>query len=499
MPLAPPRRSGMGMITRPNKADVAHIRQELWEVMDQYDLIRDCLCGEYAVKKQNAKYLPVPNSAVNDINSPRYQEYITRAVFYNVVERTAEGLVGQLFLREPDLKLPSLLEPIRENANGEGMTFGQMLKHACNHVLPYGRGGFLADYPTDEEPASLEKIRSGEVRPTIKFFEPWDITNWEEKTYRGEKVLTMLILRESYEQREPGTYHVQTYKQYRVLEIINGTVWVSVHTEEDNKFKRQYAYELRDANNFPFERIPFSFVGSDSNDCTIDKPPLYAMSVLNVAHYRNSADYEEMIYFMGQPTLFINGVSENWNQDVWGGNLYLGSRAVVPAPPGAQETLIQIQQNTVAKEGMDQKENQMMALGAKLVERKTNVERKEKEIEIEAASDVSTLTKIADNIESAVVHVLKFAARFVGANESEIELEVNRNFDLTSLTAEELRQLNEMNNAERPLLAREEMRRILKRSGMTSMEDSVAETKICLLYTSPSPRDRQKSRMPSSA
>ena len=28
---------------------------------------------------------------------------------------------------------------------------------------------------------------------------------------------------------------------------------------------------------------------------------------------------------------------------------------------------------------------------------------------------------------------------------------------------------------------------------------SIANTKICLLYTSPSPRDRQKSRMPSSA
>ena len=28
---------------------------------------------------------------------------------------------------------------------------------------------------------------------------------------------------------------------------------------------------------------------------------------------------------------------------------------------------------------------------------------------------------------------------------------------------------------------------------------SVSESKICLLYTSPSPRDRQKSRMPSSA
>ena len=34
---------------------------------------------------------------------------------------------------------------------------------------------------------------------------------------------------------------------------------------------------------------------------------------------------------------------------------------------------------------------------------------------------------------------------------------------------------------------------------VSSAMDTVTESEICLLYTSPSPRDRQKSRMPSSA
>ena len=33
----------------------------------------------------------------------------------------------------------------------------------------------------------------------------------------------------------------------------------------------------------------------------------------------------------------------------------------------------------------------------------------------------------------------------------------------------------------------------------TKTGDSITESDVCLLYTSPSPRDRQKSRMPSSA
>ena len=36
-------------------------------------------------------------------------------------------------------------------------------------------------------------------------------------------------------------------------------------------------------------------------------------------------------------------------------------------------------------------------------------------------------------------------------------------------------------------------------AGMLKVIQSYRVTRICLLYTSPSPRDRQKSRMPSSA
>ena len=33
----------------------------------------------------------------------------------------------------------------------------------------------------------------------------------------------------------------------------------------------------------------------------------------------------------------------------------------------------------------------------------------------------------------------------------------------------------------------------------SGLKDHIAKNNLCLLYTSPSPRDRQKSRMPSSA
>ena len=41
--------------------------------------------------------------------------------------------------------------------------------------------------------------------------------------------------------------------------------------------------------------------------------------------------------------------------------------------------------------------------------------------------------------------------------------------------------------------------KVLDDEAMTRTVESIAQYGVCLLYTSPSPRDRQKSRMPSSA
>ena len=51
----------------------------------------------------------------------------------------------------------------------------------------------------------------------------------------------------------------------------------------------------------PLTRIPFQFIGWENNDETPDLPPLYDLSIINLAHYRNSADYEEACYITGNP------------------------------------------------------------------------------------------------------------------------------------------------------------------------------------------------------
>lgn len=459
---------------------VAHVREELTEIKPRYELIRDCLKGEYAVKAKKTKYLPKPNAAdTSDKNEARYKEYLTRAVFYNVTERTSEGLVGQIFLRNPMHKLPPLLEPLVKNADGEGLTLTQVAKQACGHILPYGRGGILADFPNLDKQPSKKELDEGTVRPVIKFYSPFDIINWQTEVVNSETVLTMVVLKEYYEKREPNSFKVTKYEQYRVLELVDGCTRVTIVKFGDRGDEpATEKYELCDHEEKPFDRLPFVFCGSENNDAKVDCPPLYNMAILNLGHFRNSADYEESCFFIGQPTLFLSGLTDQWVKDVLKDKVQMGSRGGIPGPPGSRADLLQVTPNSIAFEAMKHKEEQMVAIGAKLVERKSGVERKEKEIEIEAASDVSILTKIAMNIEEAFVKALEFCARFVGADAEGIEYEVNKIFDLTSYTPEEVRQLKEIFESETPALLLEEMRGVLERMGITKYEFAEFEIKL---------------------
>lgn len=99
---------GTVLASRGLRPNVAFERKELRERKADYQLIADCIAGERAVKHRKTKYLPQPNpDDVSPANVARYEAYLTRAVFYNVTQRTLSGLVGEVFRRDPVAELPT--------------------------------------------------------------------------------------------------------------------------------------------------------------------------------------------------------------------------------------------------------------------------------------------------------------------------------------------------------------------------------------------------------
>lgn len=479
---------------------VGYIRNEAASLLDIWFLIRDSIEGEPAIKgefgvranyyqtsifgqRQARKYLPQPNPLDTSLeNQERYKQYVKRAVWYNFTSRTRDGLVGQVFLRPPVVEMPSSLDPLDVNADGQGMSLEQVAKRATQSALSYGRAGLLTDFPTTDGALSKEQMSKGNIQPIIRHYYPWQIRNWA-TIQRGAKQVLSLVVLEEINMIEVDDFALEEELCYRVLRLdpSSFTYNVETHTEVkgtrgSNKGKPTGKFEIEtftptDHNGKPLDEIPFQFVGSEANDIWPDRPPLYDLASLNIAHYRNSADYEEACFITGQPTPVITGVTEQWVENVLKGAIQLGSRGSISLPVGGDAKLLQASPNQMPLEAMKAKEEQAISLGAKLVQHQKTV-RTATEVMVDTTSESSTLHNVAKNVSAAMEQNLRWACLFTGDGEAEIKYQLNTEFELTRMNAND--RLAIIKIWQSGAIAFTEMRDVLRVDGTAQLDDAAA-------------------------
>lgn len=479
-------RTARNNLSSPN---VAFMRPELVRLLPQYELIRDCIAGETAIKAAKEKYLPMPNVLdKSPENQARYKAYLTRAVFYNVVRRTLLGLMGQVFSKDPVVKIPTQLEPMIANATGTGTSLNQLAELALGQTVAYSRSGVFVDFPdTGETGASAEQVEKGEVRPTMYIYNPLEIINWRVIEEGAKEKLSLVVLIEGFPTSDDG-FELKNAPQFRVLKLdpLGNYVqelwrepvpskWDGIDVPKRGDFRLHKTIKPTGPSGEPLKEIPFWFIGSQNNDVNPDNPNMYDMASINVAHYRNSADYEESGFIVGQPTPVATGLTEDWVTNVLKGQLSFGSRGGIPLPTGATADLLQAEPNTMLKEMMDSKERYMTALGAKLVEQR-DVQRTATESRQDKAGEDSVLKSSANNVSTGFKAALNYAAMLMGADGSAIEYTLNVDFDVAGLTPEEVSKA--IDAWQKGSITFEEMRTVLRRYGWAVVDDAEAKAAI---------------------
>lgn len=458
------------------------VLSELSERLPDYELIRDCVEGQRAIKKKRHKYLPDPDEAEPDEKEreARYKSYLHRAVFYGATGRTLRGLVGLVFDKDPSIEVPDMLDVIREDATGSGQTLDQQAQESLTDVIALGRGGLLTDYPNTSAPTTRADALEGNIRPTIVHYKPEDIINWRTRTVGAKVLLSLVVLRETYIIEDDGFAEVCGL-QYRVLRLTSeGIYTVEIHRDvESAGLAPVEFYTPKDGKGQPLRVIPFSFMGAENNDPDVDRPPLLDLAELNVAHYRNSADYEESVFVVGQPTPVLAGLTKQWVDEALKGRIRFGARGAIPLPVGGSAELLQAEPNTLAFEAMTHKEQQMIALGAKLIEN-TGTQQTATEATIDTVMDNSVVGTAARNVSLAYRKALNWAWLFMTGEVVDdpevIDYELSTDYAAKMLTAQDRQQIIQawVQNA----ITWEEMRWNLKRTGIAYEDDEVAKEAI---------------------
>lgn len=201
-----------------------------------------------------------------------------------------------------------------------------------------------------------------------------------------------------------------------------------------------------DANGQPWQEIPFQFVGALSNKPEMEAhggvetffpdtmvSPLYDLAVLNIAHYCNSADYEASAFISGQPQPWMSGLDVEWRDTLVKNGLSIGGGTVIPLPQGGAFGIAQASPNTLVRQAMLDKQDQMHQLGAKLIELQRGNKTATQSLH-DMGNDNSVLALVCDNVSAAYQQVLNWAARFMGGEENAV-FSIDTEFVTNSLDA----------------------------------------------------------------
>jgi hypothetical protein len=421
-------------------ADVSTPVAEYVKAAPLWSLVEDATAGEAAIKAAGQKYLPRLNPQdKGPENNARNADYVFRAVYYNASGRTLEGLVGLAFAKEPEVTVPTDIDDIVTNIDGAGTNLVQHMHDTLGEVVKNGRAGLFVDFPKTVGPTSRADEKAAGIRPTVTYYPALSIINWRTIVIGGQAKLSLVVLREKH--CEFDGFGETEQDQYRVLELVGGVYQVTIWRQTkgaDGKIEWRAVGTSTPADGAGNEmsEIPFTFIGSRNNTPAINKAPLADLATLNVAHYRNSADYEDSAHLVGQPQFYIAGLDETWVKMLEEKGIYVGSRSILPLPTGGTADILQAQPNTMCKEAMDAKEKQMAALGARLIQPDRTIKTATQQNSEDSVAH-SVLSLCCDNVSDGYERALMWAAQFANVR-GDIAVELSTEFTKFTLDAQEL-------------------------------------------------------------
>lgn len=439
---------------------------------DYYSLwgqIRDVMKGESAVKGAGRMYLP----KMSGQEDTEYNEYLSRATFFNALYRTKQGLMGSVFRRQPVVNLP--LPEHYTYIKGIGRaneSLLSLLRRATDEVLTTGRCGIMVDRP------------EGAGEPYLAIYTAEQILNWRERDINGRRVLDQVILEEIIEVPGKDNIGVEKVTRWRILELDDNGIYqqrVLVSDDDDKEPDFSQAQVILPSNRGQLlDYIPFQFIGPWSTSPEMQKPPLEDIFWLNLSHYRSYADLEHGRHFTALPTYFVSGDSDT-EED--GSGLAVGPNVVWELNQGDQAGILEYKGSGLSylENALESKQAQMATLGAKLLaQQRKQAALGETMLRMMERGEHSILMSITDNLNEAFTKALQWALMWKDVKDvGSVQVELNQDFTDGPMSARELRVMQTLHKDK--IIPLTSMYSIFRRLGIVSSDISLDEYKELLV------------------
>lgn len=371
-------------------------------------------------------------------NATRNKQYRERAVLYPLTGHTLQGFIGLAFGKDPELKTPASLDYIKANIDGGGASIYQQSQEVVGDIEKKGRAGLLVSYPKTQGPLSRADMDAGKYLATVTKIDAEQIINWRTMTVGAKIILSLIVIMEAVEAVGEDGFSISAVEQIRELSLVEGVYTVTLWRKNERKewVIFEEPTQPTDSTGNVWREIPFVFVGSMTNSHKVNDAPLYPMAKVNIAHYRNSADYEDSVWYAGQAQPWMSGITQTHLDLMKSNKMYVGSRNLIGVPSGEQFGFASAEPNTMVRQAMLDKLDMMIGMGARHIQGMGPAKTAE-EAGNNARAQYSSLTMVCKNVSEAYTKALGFMAQYMGAT-GEIEYKINDDFIDQTATAQDI-------------------------------------------------------------
>jgi hypothetical protein len=383
---------------------------------------RDGIAGEDEIKDKGDHYLPQLSGQLAE----DYATYKQRAKYVNFSSRVLNMAIGQIFRIDPNIN--GIDEILLENIDLTGRSAIYFARDICAEIMTTNFGGILIDYSEEQK------------RPYLIDYKAENIINYKHQIINGKKELILVVLEGDIDVKdEKDEYKYNSVKVWRELYLDNGIYKVREWRKKKNFNQGESEFEIVKQpngqeeripviNDSPFDFIPFYFITTSGVSPVIQKAPLCDMVSLNLGHYRNSADYENLIHWMGAATI----ITKNWDSKK---DFPVGGLANFGADGDAE--FLQATENQLIEEAMKRKEEQMSIIGAALISQKGRYVQSAQTAQITSQGEYATLADISNAMDTIFKKVLMKFNEWAGSL-GKVNVEFNTQYEEIGIQFSEL-------------------------------------------------------------
>ena len=452
------------------------IRNEIYnDTIDEVRKIRDCVQGEHAIKNSpnSLIYLPHPSDIdkTSTQSKERYRAYKARAEFDGFTGATLTSLNGAMWSTEPTIELPSEIEYLIDNSDGDGTPLAQSMALTASNVIQVGYHFLLADY--------------NGTQANIKHYPRESVIDWDFDEVNGVNQINFVKLAESFSHVDKETLQRKTETRILILGLDDEGNYYQQKIEEHGgmEVKGEKLYPIlrgQMMQSIPCEIVTDEIAQAGQMPCTFGV--LYPIALKAIARYQVNADLKEMIHRNAQPTL----ITEGWEaedgkviEEMNGGKeLKLGSNGGINLPKNVKAKYLEAKSaDSPLFTYLDINQKEVKAFGGSFDTSEATTEAVGV-AKIRSAEQLRVLTNIANALEVAYRNLIDICYGFMSTKSTtpDFTIVLNKEFNTSKLEpTERAAIINEYNMG---VISLEEAHRQLKAGGVLEAEIEVIMQEI---------------------